>query len=370
MITSFILTLPVFLVMGFSLADEEKTIAAFNQELINLKKQLVPDPRLDVLDAQLTRTGQRWELVGETTIPEARDAVAKLAASVLKNGGLTTDLRLLPDPSLDARKSSGLIRVSVAPMRRDPRHASEMVDQLLMGTPISVLKKQSSWSFIRTPYRYLGWVESAMVAHPGSVSWTGQGFACFADAVGTIWAAPDQRQPVSDVVLGCILRTGESKGEWTVVQLPDGRKGVLKTALLQPLGDTRPRISPARVTALASRLKGIPYLWGGNSTKGFDCSGFTQTVFRINGLQLPRDADQQSAVGKKVDPGADFQNVRAGDLLFFGKERATHVGISLGGARFIHASTDVHINSLKKSDPDYDDGRFRALLHIMRVIEE
>jgi len=355
--------------MGFPSADDENTVATFQQELTNLTKQLVPDPRLDVLSAQLTRTGQGWELIGETTVPAARDAVSKLAASLVKNEAFKAHVRLLPDPSLDAAKTAGLIRVSVAPMRREPRHAAEMVDQVTMGVPVSVLKQERNWSFVRTPYRYLGWVESAMVAPKRSDGWDEPSLAWFVDSVGTVWTTPDMQQPVSDIVLGCIVRKLEAKGEWTAVELPDGRRGIVRTATLKSFSGAPRQVQPSQVAALASRLKGIPYLWGGNSTKGFDCSGFTQTVFRMTGLQLPRDADQQSAVGKKVDPGLDFENVRAGDLLFFGKERATHVAISLGGARFIHSSTDVHVNSLKKSDPDFDEGRFRSLLHIMRVIE-
>ncbi len=369
MIITFILSLPMFLMMGFPLTNDENTAATFQQELTNLRKQLVPDPRLDVLTAQLTRTGQGWEVVGETTLPAAQDAVSKLAASLLKNEAFTTSIRLLPDPSLEVAKTSGLIRVSVAPMRREPRHAAEMVDQVTMGTPVSVLKQERNWSFIRTPYRYLGWVESSMVTPKRSDGWTDSSSVLFVDSVGTVWNAPDRQQAVCDIVLGCIVRKVEPKGEWTAVELPDGRRGVVNTAALKSFSGEPRQVQPSQVTALASRLKGIPYLWGGNSTKGFDCSGFTQTVFRMAGLQLPRDADQQSAVGKKVDPGTDFENVRAGDLLFFGKERATHVAISLGGARFIHSSTDVHVSSLKKSDPDFDEGRFRSLLQIMRVIE-
>jgi len=243
-----------------------------------------------------------------------------------------------------------------------------MVDQVVMGTTVSVLKREKNWSFIQTPYRYLGWVESSMLATPQS-TWAQSGLAWFKEPVGTVWATPDQDETVSDIVLGCTVKTAENKGEWTAVELPDGRRGFVKSSALESVTASRPRIGPERVVTLASRLKGIPYLWGGNSTKGFDCSGFTQTVFRAAGFELPRDADQQSAIGKKVEPGPGFQNVRAGDLVFFGKDRATHVGISLGGARFIHASVDVHVNSLKKGDPDYDDGRFQTLLHVMRVID-
>ena len=369
MIVKLILSLPVLFIMGFPSADEATTVAAFQKELANLENQLVPDPRLDVLTARLSRTGQGWELQGETTVTAARDALMKLAASLVGGEALRNNLRVLPDPSSEVDRISGIVRVSVAPMRREPRHAAEMVDQVVMGTAVSVLKQERNWSFIRTPYRYLGWIESSMVS-PRSSSWAQpSSLALFTDPVGTVWATPDQEEAVSDIVLGCAVKTGENKGEWRAVELPDGRRGFLRTSTLNSVDASLPGITRGSIVALASRLKGIPYLWGGNSTKGFDCSGFTQTVFRMASLQLPRDADQQSVIGKKVEPGTEFENVRPGDLIFFGKERATHVGISLGGGRFIHASVDVHVSSLKKTDPDYDEGRFQTLLRIMRVVD-
>ncbi|HYW07318.1 MAG TPA: C40 family peptidase, partial [Longimicrobium sp.] len=85
---------------------------------------------------------------------------------------------------------------------------------------------------------------------------------------------------------------------------------------------------------------GVPYLWGGVTMGGVDCSGFVQALYRLHGKTLPRDSDQQSRAGAHVDPGDDFSQLQPGDLLFFSEDagRVTHVTMSTGGSRIIHSS--------------------------------
>ena len=110
----------------------------------------------------------------------------------------------------------------------------------------------------------------------------------------------------------------------------------------------------------AKQYVGIPYLWGGMSTKGFDCSGFVRTVYLMNGVVLPRNADQMVSLGVEV---SDFTKLKAGDLVFFGqkggllkKDKISHVALYIGDGRIIHSSHIVRINSLNKDDADYYSG--------------
>ena len=128
-------------------------------------------------------------------------------------------------------------------------------------------------------------------------------------------------------------------------------------------------ISKLEIIERAKKMMGIPYLWGGNSTKGMDCSGFTGTVFRSEGYQLPRDANMQVKLGNEVVPEDDYSNILPGDLIFFGPpDRITHVGICLGGSYFIHCSGDVHINSLDEKDELFNPYRKRTFRLIKRII--
>jgi cell wall-associated NlpC family hydrolase len=132
------------------------------------------------------------------------------------------------------------------------------------------------------------------------------------------------------------------------VILPDGTQGWIEKSPRPQYTD----VDVERLVQTALRFLGTQYFWGGRSPKGFDCSGFVQTTFWLNGLQLPRDAYQQAEVGVKVDD--DFNTWQVGDLIFFTErsERITHIAISLGGGDFIHSSGYVKLNSL---NPDHQD---------------
>ena len=275
-------------------------------------------------------------------------------------------------PSADAEielagSSSGSVLwalSSVVDVRREPEHSSELLTQAIMGETMTRLDARGDWYLVMLDDGYHGWVRSWNVGEfpkETAVSYGERAGAMVGASVAYVLAEPRAGSiPVSDITAGSRIVTGEAAEGYTCVELPGGRSGFLETGSLEDL----PAGKPARETVLerARRFLGIPYIWGGTSAKGFDCSGLVKRVFRMEGIETQRDADQQSATGSPVEE-AGLLEIPEGALLFFGEGgRVTHVTVSLGAGRFIHSYGDVRINSLLEKDPVYEEKLARIYL--------
>lgn len=282
--------------------------------------------------------------------------------------------------SMAYNEKYGVITISVADARMGADYSAEMGTQLLLGMPVKIIQHKGWWQ-IKTPEGYAAWIEkSAFVRMNKEIfnQWISAKKVIFTDDYGFAYETPDEhKQRVSDLVFGNLMKWEGETENFFHVSYPDGRKAyILKTqASLFDQWKSSRRLTEDNIVQTAFTLKGIPYMWGGTSEKGMDCSGFVKTVFLKNGIILLRDASQQAQTGIPVDISKGYENLRPGDLMFFGKkatsergERIRHVAIYIGNKEFIHASGYVRISSLDPKQPNYDYGNTREFIRASRII--
>jgi cell wall-associated NlpC family hydrolase len=184
-------------------------------------------------------------------------------------------------------------------------------------------------------------------------------------------------QPVSDLVLGDLVKRMDDEGEWIKVELPDHRTGYLPKNAAEDFAAWKQsrRPTPENIERTARTLLGRPYLWGANSPKGMDCSGFVKIVFYMNGIELKRNARDQAHQGVAVPLDANLSQLKKGDLIYFGRrargdvpERVMHIGIYLGEKQFFQSSERVQIGSLDPNSPIRDEHRIRSLIGARRIL--
>lgn len=353
--------------------DEVKAIGR------TLKARYAPDRRVALFDVECSLTGAKKLLLrGVTTSAEAK---AELLSTLEARGYEAVDsLRLLPDEEGLEGKTYGIINLSVASLRVEPDYSSEMTTQALLGMPVRVLER-NGWYRIQTPDDYIAWVHRVSVlpvTRKELTAWNRAEKVVVTSHYAFVYSQPDRRsQTVSDVVAGNRLKLEGTEGDFYRVSYPDGRRGYVEKSVALPEREWRKNLKQdaSSIIRTAHTLMGVPYLWAGTSSKGVDCSGFVRTVLFMHDIIIPRDASQQAYVGQHIDIAPDFSNLRPGDLVFFGrkataerKERVVHVGIYIGGRRFIHSQGDVRISSFDPQDERFDAFNLERLLFATRVL--
>jgi hypothetical protein len=349
-------------------------------------KAVAPDRRTAIYQVQINDSSVIPELMLETTVPKAEEVLLQ----ALDQAGIQVKLqtKLLPDAAL-GDLLYGVVTLSVANNRKTPGHAAEMVTQMIMGTPVEVLKKQGGHYLVRSPDQYISWVEDdalALMNAKACEDWKKAAKVIYTADFGFSYTAPNERSlRVSDLVKGNLFKLlGKEKGFYKIAY-PDQRVAYI------PLTDaadyqtwvSRPNPNAEQLIRTAKTFLGVPYLWGGTSLKGVDCSGFTKSAFFLNGIVLPRDASQQVLVGDPVDIlEADtvnfqksMQQLQPGDLLFFAlakgkvpQPRVTHVAIYMGGGQFIQSVGMVKISSLDPAAANYAPVQALTLVSARRII--
>jgi hypothetical protein len=248
---------------------------------------------------------------------------------------------------------AGIVSLAALDVRVRPDHRAELGSQLLLGETVRVLgsREGGRWLEVRgIADGYRGWARSwgiVATSPAGAARWgrraTGRVSALFLEA----------REPgrggalVTPLFWGSRVIPIRSSGPRQAIRLPDGRIAVVPRAGLERPGRSM------RIERRVRSLLGTPYLWGGRTPLGFDCSGFTQLVLAEQGIEVPRDARDQFTRSRPVPAGA---RPVLGDLGFFGRpgEPVGHVGIALGKGLYAHARACTRISSIESSNPLYD----------------
>ncbi len=342
-------------------------------ELIEAKRtEVAPDKRVALWDLSF----ENDSLKGETDQLQALDGLVEDLKS--QQFSFTDAVLRLPDASLGEKKRA-LVTISVANIRSQPKHSAELATQALMGTPLNVLKENGGWYLVQTPDGYLSWVDRAgihLITEQEMQLWYQEPKVVFTSLTGHVWDSKAQKEMVSDLVAGNILTVIEEAGDQLKVSIPDGRQGWIPSDDVQDWESwiASRSTAPEKLISTAKQMMGTPYLWGGTSIKGVDCSGFTKTIYYLNGQIIPRDASQQIHEGELVDSDQDWEKLQVGDLLFFGekateekKERVVHVGMWIGNGEFIHSRGLVRISSFDPSSPHYDEYELNRYLRTKRI---
>jgi hypothetical protein len=370
--------LAILLLIGLLSCQSDNT-SQYQDWIDEINKEIVPDRRTDRLDVEIKKDGNSYLLVGEAINTDGIKAIlTKFENEAIK---ICNNIKVLPDSTVD-QESYGLVRLANCNIRSVPKHSGELATQAVMGTPLRLLQKQGDWYMIQTPEKYIAWVDADAIFlcdNECLQEWKKAEKAIFMAPHGWIYADLNTDFVISDIVAGSVVEVVESATSSTLkVSLPDGRQGFIEEEHFIELKYWSPFSGEILhgIVDDAQQYMGVPYLWGGTSSKGFDCSGFTKTVYALNGMLLPRDASQQVNVGLKIDTDKSWKNLQKGDLLFFGRKRAdgsdkiTHVAIYMGDGKIIHAAGRVKIESLKPGDPDFAKDRYDSFITARRMWDE
>ncbi len=304
-----------------------------------VREEFAPDPRIAVFEVSLEVDGDAVALVGVTSEASAADELRLRIAGLTGWREVRDEVQRLPDTGPEEMVHA-LVTSAVAPMLSGPAVRETQISQTVLGNRLVVLRRVGRWLQCRAYDGYIGWIHAGYLAlqHEHEArSWEVGGAGEPWISLGSEVIGHDGERIIFLPWGARVIREPDG-----LVRLPDGRMGV-------PHGDIfpaalRPISFPAAGEAMcetASRWLGAPYLWGGVTMGGVDCSGFVQALHRLHGTTLPRDSDQQSRSGAQIDPGEEFSQLRAGDLLFFAEDsggRVTHVTMSTGGSQIIHSS--------------------------------
>ena len=291
----------------------------------DIARKWVPDPRLGVFEVAV----EPERLAGCTTSRDALAALRRVAA----DAGRAADIRLLPDASV-RDEPTAVVTAAVAPLLREPRITADYLSEALHGEPLALLERRDGvWLRVRVGDGYHAWTHAGYLA-AGSSDWAQDwDTRATARSLGADLRFEDQRFRLAVGARGALRRNGQ-------VETADGRAWSVTAGVVRPESELRAEARLLAPPEWALRwFSGAPYVWGGRTEWGIDCSGLVQATYAARGIALPRDSDLQSLAGREVELDPAGSGYEAGDVLCFADgQRISHVALWAGAGRIVHAA--------------------------------
>jgi len=292
---------------------------------------------------ELAKQNDNRTSVFEIEIQELRNNSLTLSGRLLNEAQLGDLRRLFPGLKLDTSSIRILTHESLEHVHaatnltglyERPTFGMALSSELCYGTELEVLDNENRWVFTRQRDGYLGWAYRAYLGQGPAPEAT---HLVLAPAIELRTKPDDSSEVITRVFSGMEVIVEDVRDGWSCISANE--TGWIPSTHLRAFTDLPSTIEEKRKTLIedSQRMTGIPYLWGGTSGNGIDCSGFARLLHRWIGVDIPRDADMQHGAAKRIEPPFEV-----GDLLFFAEtdsnRRVTHMGVSLGGWRMIHSS--------------------------------
>ncbi|MBR4805198.1 MAG: C40 family peptidase, partial [Bacteroidales bacterium] len=299
----FLLLLSVALLWSVTLSAQGAGML-FNKINTEVKAKYAPDSRDKTYNVSLIEKDGKLLLIGSTTEKEAvEELVARLADAGINP---LNRIDLLPSKHLKG-KTYGVVCMSTASFNNDPGFSAESGTQALMGMPVRILEENDDWYRCVNMEGYTAWVITRSIAEMTEEeydAYLAKPKVFVTKKYSTLYSEKNVNSlPVSDLVWGCILIDEGKSGSWRKVSVTDGRTGYVPASDVIDLNVWMKNAQPTEknIIETAKQFCGFPYVWGGTSVKGVDCSGLSKSAYFLNGYVLRRDASQQVKTGDSVD---------------------------------------------------------------------
>lgn len=251
---------------------------------------------------------------------------------------------------------------NVVDMRAEPSNRSERVNQALFGETVRTKRQKDQFWLVEQTDGYTGWISERFLKKATMADFENLSSALVVAQKSRICDRQGETVDPFFIYYGTRLKGRKNRDGQFVARLPDGRNIYVNASAIQPIMGEK--VVPAsRILTEARRFLGVPYLWGGITPAGFDCSGFVRAVLGRFEIKLARDTKDQIEQGEPVDRNS----IMSGDLVFF----PGHVGIAIGRDKLIHASRGgggVRINTLTPGAEDYRADLDKSYLAARRIL--